>query len=77
MLGWKMCGWSLANNIADTSRKHDRGFAKVTIHNLLILANYKTPEKTWSRLNTEECEAFWEKRQDKSCRRHVKAKPNR
>ncbi len=52
-----MCGWSLANNIAYTSRKHDRGFAKVAIHNPLILANYKTPEKTWTRLHTVEFEA--------------------
>jgi hypothetical protein len=74
MLEWKVCGCSLANDSTDTSTKHDRGFAKVANYNPQILANYKKPEKIWSKVNAEGCGAFWEKRQDKSHRRNVKAK---
>lgn len=72
MLGWKVCGCALANDFADLSTKHDRGFAKVANCDPQILAQYSRPEKTWSKMNARGCEAFWEKRQDKSYRRNVK-----
>ena len=72
MLGWKVCGCALANDFADISTKHDRGFAKVANCDPQILARYVKPEKTWSKMNAQGCEAFREKRKDKSFRRNVK-----
>lgn len=74
MLGWKVCECSLANDTADISTKHDRGFAQVAKYNPLIIAIYKKPEWIWSKVNAEGCDASLEKRQDKSYRRNVKAK---
>jgi hypothetical protein len=41
MLGWKVRECSLANDSADISTKHDRGFAQVAKYNPQIIATYK------------------------------------